>query len=76
MVMENITGMTVVFIKGISNMVFDMDMELGKIKNNLIKGLIEWIKNKVQEYILGQKDNVIKENLSKIIEMDMVKYTK
>jgi hypothetical protein len=46
MVMENITGMTVVFIKGISNMVFGMDMELGKIKNNLIKGLIEWIKNR------------------------------
>lgn len=76
MVMENITGMTVVFIKGISNMVFGMDMELGKIKNNLIKGLIEWIKNRAQEYILGRKDNVIKENLSKIIEMDMVKYTK
>lgn len=76
MVTENITGMTVVFIKGILNMAFDMGMELGKIKNSLTKELIEWIKNKVQEYILGQENNVIKENSSKIIEMDMVKYIK
>jgi hypothetical protein len=47
MVTENITGMTVVFIKGILNMAFDMGMELGKIKNSLTKELIEWIKNKV-----------------------------
>jgi hypothetical protein len=53
MATESITGMMVAFIKEILNMESDTAMEHGRIKNSLIKALIEWTKNKDSEYTLG-----------------------
>jgi len=51
-----------------------MGMELGKIKNSNIKVLIEWIKNKVWGFTLGQENNLTKVSLKMILEMGMVKF--
>jgi hypothetical protein len=49
----SITGMMVAFIKEILNTESGTAMEHGRIKNSLIKALIEWTRNKDSEYTLG-----------------------
>lgn len=72
--MVNIIGQMEVFIKVILSMELDMDMELGKIKNNHIKVHTEWIKSKDLEFIHGKESSHTKVNLDKILEKAMDKF--
>lgn len=72
-VMENIIGMMAVFIKVISVMEQDMDMEFGKTKIKHISALIKWTTKKDLEFTLGKIKKFTKVNSKTIIEMDMVK---
>ena len=71
--MVNIIGMMVVYIKVISVMEQDMDMEFGKIKIKHILAPIKWTIKKDLEFILGKIKKFTKVSSKTIIEMDTVK---
>ena len=77
MVMENIFGLTGVFIRVTSSMEFVMDMESGQTKkiNKSIKEATEWIKNKDMEYMNGLLNKSIKVIFGRTIEMDSASCT-
>lgn len=71
--MVNIIGMMVVFIKVISVMEPDMDMEFGKIKIKRILALTKWITKKDLEFTHGRIKKSTKVSSKMIIGMGMVK---
>lgn len=72
--LENISGKTEVFTKGISKAESATGMESGKKVINLeisMKAISSVTKKKVMEYILGDVDIFIREIIATICDMDM-----